>query len=89
MRRSFKIAFLILLIATIVWTLACYQHVSAYNQMITDAKQRVGEEFFNRFYDIAPVWAVWNGPLLFIIGFFMIFAWIGFLSELYRLRKRV
>lgn len=33
MRRKSKIAFVILLVATIVWTLAWHQHMTAYNQM--------------------------------------------------------
>ena len=85
-RRRFKIAFVILLVATIVWTLACYLHVTAYNQMIERYRQILGEHLY--LVTFKPIWAVWNGPLLFMIGFFMIFVWITFLSELYRLRKR-
>ena len=89
MKRRFKIAFVILLVVTIVWALACYQHVTAYNRMIEKKKQQVGEEIVERLIDFKSVLAVWNGPLLFIIGFFMIFAWMCFLTELYRLRKGV
>ena len=89
MRRRFKIAFVILLVATLVWALACYLHVQAYNQMIERKKQQVGEEIVERLMDFKSVLAWGNGSLLFIIGFFMIFAWMGFLSELYRLRKGV
>ena len=87
MRRRFKIAFMILLVATVVWALACYLHVTAYNQMIEGYKQRVGKEFVEKFMDFKSVLAWRNGSLLFMIGFFMVFAWAGFLSELYRLRK--
>ena len=89
MRRRFKFAFVILLVATLVWALACYLHVQAYNQMIERKKQQVGEEIVERLMDFKSVLAWGNGSLLFIIGFFMIFAWMGFLSELYRLRKGV
>ena len=88
MRRRFKIAFVILLVATIVWTLACYLHVQAYNRMIDEKKQQVGEEFFNRFFDYPPVWMWRHGDVLLLIGFFMFFAWTGFCVELIKLRKR-
>ena len=87
MRRRFKIAFAILLVVTIVWALACYLHVQAYNQMIERYRQILGEALY--LVTFKPIWAVWNGPLLFIIGFFMIITWMGFLTELYRLRKGV
>ena len=88
MRRRFKIAFVILLIVTIVWSLACYLHVTAYNQMIEKKKQQVGEEIVDRLMDFYPVWMWGHGDVLLLIGFFLIMAWVGFLSELYRLRKR-
>ena len=88
MRRRFKFTFVILLVATVVWSLACYRHVTTYNQMIEQKKQQVGEEFFNRFFDYPPVWMWRHGDVLFMIGFFMFFAWMVFLLELYRLLKR-
>ena len=42
--RWFKIVFVVLLVATIVWTLACYLHVQAYNQMIEEKRQILGDE---------------------------------------------
>ena len=83
MRRRFKIAFVILLVATIVWTLACYLHVQAYNQMIERYRQILGEHLYLVTFE--PIWAYGNGSLLFMIGFFIIIAWIGFCAEL---RKR-
>ena len=84
MRRRFKIAFVILLIATVVWALACYLHVQAYNQMIEGYRQRLGDEIVDRLMDFKPVLMWGHGDVLLLIGFFMFFAWVGFCVELRR-----
>ena len=33
MRRRYKMGFVILIVVTIVWALACYLHVTAYNSV--------------------------------------------------------
>lgn len=93
MRRRFKIAFVILLVATIVWTLACYLHVQAYNRYVQEETERYismgfDEEFVRGYIDFKPFWSWGLSSLLFIIGFFVCVAWMGFLSGLYQLRKR-
>ena len=75
MRRRFKIAFAILLVATIVWTLACYLHVQAYNQMIEKKRQQVGDEII-KIIDFYPVWIWGLGELLLGIGFGLGISWI-------------
>ena len=84
MRRRFKIAFVILLVATIVWTLACYLHVQAYNQMIEKKRQQVGDVII-KLIDFYPVWAWRFAPVLLFVGFYIGVAWIGFCVKL---RKR-
>ena len=87
LRRNFKIAFVILLVVTIVWVLACFQHVKAYNQMIEKTREQWGDEVM-KFIDFYPVWIWGLGQLLLGIGFGLGISWICFLSELYQLRKR-
>ena len=76
-----KLLLLVLLSITILWLIACCQHVSAYNQMIDKKKQQVGEEFFNRFFDYPAVW-VWEwGELYSLIGLFISMGWIVSIYE--------
>ena len=93
LRREFKFTFVILLVATVVWSLACYLQVQAYNKYIREETERYisigfSEEQVRGYIDFKPFlyWGL-SSPL-FIIGFFLIMAWTGFLSELYRLKKR-
>ena len=82
-----KLLLLCLVVLTILWLVAWFSHVAAYNHMIEEKKEQVGEEIVDRLMHFKPVLAWGNGSLLFMIGFFMVIAWMGFLSELYRLRK--
>ena len=77
MRYRFKIAFAILLGATMVWALACYLHVQAYNRYV----QKVTGRY-------KPVWLWGLSIVLFPVGCYIGIAWIGFCVKLINLRKR-
>ena len=88
-RRRFKIVFVVFLVVTIVWALACYLHVQAYNKYIREETERFismgfDENYVRNHVDFYPVLMWGHADVLFMIGFFMIFAWMVFLSELYR-----
>lgn len=93
MRREFKIAFVILLVATVVWSLACYLHVQAYNRYVQERIERYTSLGFDiefvlgYIHPFKPFW-FWGLSLpLFFVGLFLIMAWIGFCAELRRMRK--
>ena len=80
---------LVLVILTILWLLACFQHVSAYNQMIDEKKRQVGEEIVERLIDFRSVLSWGNGSLLFIIGLFLAMSWIfGICVFIKKLKQR-
>ena len=84
-----KILLLVLLGATILWLLAWYQHVSAYNQMREDDIERVGKEIAE-LIDYYPVW-IWGwGQLLLVIGILLAMAWTVIIFEMVkRVKKRI
>ena len=95
MRRRFKIAFVILLVATIVWTLAWHQHMTAYNQM---RKER--EEWLKKWLEEHGIvdmlglekplrWIFWGyGEFLTISGFIICVAWLIFLHKTFEEWKK-
>ena len=87
MRRKFKIGFAILIMATIIWMLAWYLHVSVYNKYIREGTEHYlslgfSEEFVRGYVDFYPIWIWGHTPMLLIAGFFIILAWIGFCLEI-------
>ena len=88
--RWFKIGYVILIMVTIFWTLAWHLHVSAYNKYVQGVIERYtamgfDEEFVRGYVGFYPVWAWGYASVLFITGFYVCVAWIGFYLEL---RKR-
>ena len=101
MRRRFKIAFVILLVATVVWTLAWWQHMIAYNQMrkgyeerLKQFKKWMEEHEEGKFVDILVLdqpfsWIFWGyGEFLAISGFIICVAWLFFLLETFEKWKK-
>ena len=93
MRRRFKIAFVMFLVVTVAWALACYLHVSAYNKYIREGTEHYlslgfSEEFVRGYVDFYPIWIWGHTPVLLIAGFFMILAWIGFCLKIREKAKR-
>ena len=90
MQRRKKLLLLVLLSITILWLLACFQHVSAYNQMVEEKKQELGEDFVNRIVDFYPVW-VWEwGELYLLGGLFISMGWIVSIYEFIKgIKKRI
>ena len=84
-----KILLLVLLGVTILWLVAWFGHVAAYNHMIDKKKQQIGEEYVEKFYDYPPVW-VWSwGRLYLLIGLFISMGWIVSIYEFVKgLKKR-
>jgi len=88
-RRRFKIAFVILLIVTIAWTLAWHQHVIAYKQMIKAMeelywKQRAEHPWVTEL-GLPPSFVSWGyGPHLVISGFILCIAWEFLLEGAYK-----
>ena len=95
MRRKFKIAFVILLVATIVWSLAWWQHMIAYNQM-----QKEREEWLKKWLEEHGIvdmleiekplrWIFWGyGEFLVISGFIICVAWLFFLHKTFKEWRR-
>ena len=70
-RRRFKIAFVLLLVVTILWTVALHQHVIDYNQMIKESRERyqgIG------MWLAKPYWAYKYGSVLVVSGFIIFVA---------------
>jgi len=81
MRRRFKIGFVILLVATILWMVAWWQHILAYDEM-----SRKSQELYRKRREESPwLWALqglgpsifgWgNGLYLAVSGLFIFVAW--------------
>ena len=89
MKLKKKLLLLCLVILTILWLIACFQHVTAYNQMVEEKKQELGEDFVNRIVDFYPVW-VWEwGELYLLGGIFISMGWIVSIYEFIKgLKKR-
>jgi len=80
-RRRFKIMFVLLLVVTIVWTVALHQHVTAYNQMIKESRERyqgIG------MWLAKPYWAYGNGSYVVVSGFIIFMAWELLLEGVYK-----
>ena len=93
MRRRFKIAFVILMVVTVIWILACYLHVQTYNKYIRERRERYlsmgfPEEYVREYIHFKPVWMWGHAGLLLLIGLFMFFVWIGFCAELRRKMRK-
>ena len=70
-----KLLFLGLCVLTVLWLIASYQHVRAYNQMIEEDRERLGEEVA-KLLDYKPVWLYGRwGELLLLLGLLLAFVW--------------
>lgn len=69
--------FVLLLVVTIVWTVALHQHVTAYNQMIK-------EEGIVDIWLEKPYWAYGNGSYVVVSGFIIFMAWELLLEGVYK-----
>ena len=94
MRRRFKIAFVILLVVTVVWALAWHQHIIDYKQMDKASEERFREwkekceENGTRSCLVQrrrePFWTYKYGSLLVISGFIICIAWEFLLAGVYK-----
>ena len=84
-----KLLLLLLLGITVLWLLACWQHVSAYNQMIEKAKEQWGDELVDKIVDFRPIYSWRSGELLVMMGIFIAIAWIvNIFKSVMELKKR-
>lgn len=79
MRRKFKIAFVILLVVTVVWTLAWYQHIIDYKQM----RKELDETLQGKYGWPTPFWVYKYGLVVGTSGFIICIAWEFLLVEVY------
>ena len=92
MRRRFKIAFVALLVVTIVWTLTWHQHIIDYKQMDKASEERyqkwLEEHKEEGIVDMLglpkPFWAYKYGSVLVISGFIICMAWEFLLEGVYK-----
>jgi len=92
-RRRFKIAFVILLVVTVVWALAWHQHIMDYKQMDKASEERFREWLEERerngtiYYLVQrlriPIWTYKYGSLLVTSGFIICMAWEFLLAGVY------
>jgi len=90
-RRRFKIAFVILLVVTVVWTLAWHQHIIDYNQTNKWSEERFQEWLEERkesglreFGLRKPLWAYKHGWVVVTSGFIICMAWEFLLAGIYK-----
>lgn len=76
-RRRFKIAFVLLLVVTILWMVALHPHVIDYNQMIKE------EGIVNMWLE-KPYWAYKYGSVLVVSGFIIFVACELLLEGVYK-----
>jgi len=79
MRRRFKIAFVIILVVTVVWTLAWYQHIIDYKQM----RKEFDETLQGKYGWPQPIWGYKYGLVVVTSGFIICMAWEFLLAEVY------
>lgn len=72
---------LILLALSLLWLIALFQHVKAYNQMIEEKREQVGDYIVDEIMDFPPVWGLGNNPLLLATGSSLVAIWICLLIE--------
>ena len=91
MRRRFKIAFVILLVVTIVWTLAWHQHIIDYKQMVKAFEERYQKwleehkESGLREWGLQQhLWTYKHGTVLAISGFIICMGWEFLLAGVYK-----
>jgi len=70
-----KLLLLGLCIVTVLWLIASYQHVRAYNQMIEKDREKWGDAIVE-YRDYYPVWLWGWGKLLLFLGLLIAFAWV-------------
>ena len=84
-----KLLSLALFALTILWLIASYQHVRAYNQLIEEDRERLGDELAE-LLDYEPVWLYGWGELLFFTGLLIAIAWIIIIYEVVKkVKKRI
>jgi hypothetical protein len=88
-RRRFKIAFVILLVATILWMVAWWQHSLAYDEMFRKPrelywKRRKESPWLGGELGLPPPIVGWgNGPYIVVSGLFIFVAWEFLLAGVY------
>ena len=80
MRRRFKIGFVILLVATMLWMVAWWQHIIAYDEMVRKSRELYWkgreESPWLREQGLDPSVGGWgNGSYLAVSGLFIFVAW--------------
>jgi len=72
-KKLLLIVTIILLAITIIWAIAVYQHIQAYNRMMQEPWE---------FYGLRESIFTWgNGPILMVSGCILAFAWIFLIAE--------
>jgi len=87
MKKLLLFATIILLAVTILWMIAFYEHIQAYNRMIQDAQE--SDEVLGSPMDLRKPFYLWgNGPLLVISGFIIAFAWLILIYDGWKVLKQ-
>jgi len=72
---KFKIVFIILLIATIIWGIVFHYVLQEYHKFVEGLDPLVRE------WGLWDPWWRWNGmPYILFAGFLLLLAWIGFIA---------
>jgi hypothetical protein len=81
-KRLKKLLIIALIVVTVVWTVALYLHIQAYNRYIQDSIERwiargFDEDFVRGILDFTPFWIWQFGPALVVSALIIFEAWIG------------
>jgi len=70
---------------TIIWAIAVYQHIQAYNRMMQACED--SEELVDMYGLRKPIFTWGNGPILMVSGCILAFAWIFLITEWWKVPK--
>ena len=83
MNNRFKLAFVALLIATIVWGIFFYRILQEYREYIEGLSE------LERIWGIPTPWVDWNGmPYVILAGMVLLIAWALLINEAIHARAR-
>ena len=80
---KFKLAFIVLLIATIAWGITFYHTLQGYRKYIEwlESDECPIKERLSYKYDGIGLWQRWDGvPYIVVVGIFLFVAWICFIG---------
>ena len=87
---KFTLAFMVLLIATIVWGIVFYYTLQEYHKYLEWLESQEWWELYEKWGLLKPWW-MWNGMVYVIVaGMFLLVAWVYFITvALEKLSKRL